>query len=82
MQPPKVYASSNVAKTLLVGPFYRSEEGALACIVEFDISLVDLHSRGGGGVAIVPDQSAAGENDMDLIIIAGHWVLQRSELGF
>ena len=42
MRPPEVYTSSNVAKTLLVGPLYRIEEGALACIVEFDISLVHL----------------------------------------
>ena len=69
MQPPKVYASSYVVKTLLVGPFYRSEEGDLACIVEFDISLVDLHNRGRGGVAIVPDQSAARETDMDFILV-------------
>ena len=79
-RPPQIYALFALPESLLVGPLDWGEEGALAGIVEFNISMIDLHYRGRSGVPVIPDQPAAGENYMDLILFAGNRIDQRSSL--
>ena len=79
-RPPQIYALFALPESLLVGPLDWGEEGALAGIVKFNISMIDLHYRGRSGVPVIPDQPAAGENYMDLILFAGNRIDQRSSL--
>ena len=48
-------------------------------MIEFDRPGIDFHHRGFGIVAIIPDQPATGENDVDLILVARDGIYQRGE---
>ena len=51
-------------------------------MVELDGPMVHFHNRGFRIIAVIPDCSASGEDDMDLVFVAGNWVDQRGHLDF
>ena len=67
---------------LLIRPLDRSEESALAFVIELDVPLADVHNCSRAGVADVPDQTATREDYVDFVVFAGYWIYQWCEPGF